>query len=136
MYSKFKKKLDTYEVRCKQALTKKLEFMRLRYEKLMKSRAFTDPTKKINEYYMKIDMQIKQMQNIIKNKLQESKNNATNVIMKLDALSPLKTLSRGYSITENNKEIIKSIKQVKVNDEISVKLQDGKITAMVKEVKT
>ena len=36
--------------RCKMALTKKIELMRLQYEKCMKSTVFTDPLQKINEY--------------------------------------------------------------------------------------
>ena len=41
-------KLNTYENRLRQALRKKIEIMRLRYEKLMASRVFTDPCKNIN----------------------------------------------------------------------------------------
>ena len=103
--------------------------MRLRYEKAMSSRVFTDPMKQINEKYILVDMKTKEIENNILNKLKESKNKATNIITKLDTLSPLKTLARGYSITEYNGKILKSVKQIKTNDEIEIRLNDGNITA-------
>ena len=123
------KKLLAYQERFKQALRKRLELMRLRYEKAMSSRVFTDPMKQINEKYILVDMKTKEIENNILNKLKESKNKATNIITKLDALSPLKTLARGYSITEYNGKILKSVKQIKTNDEIEIRLNDGNITA-------
>ena len=126
-----KKKLNTYENRFKQSLHKRVEVMRLRYEKVLNSRVFTDPYKKINEQYINIDNIIKQLENNIQVKLTESKNKVTKEIAKLDALSPLKTLTRGYSITEYKGSVLKSIKQVKKDDEVNIRLEDGKIKAQV-----
>ncbi len=124
-----KRKIESYKDRYKQSLKKKIELMRLKYEKIMASRVFTDPLKKINENYLNIDMKMKSMQTAIQNILNENKVKTKNYILKLDALSPLKTLARGYSITEHNGKILKSIKQVKENDEIGIRLEDGKIFA-------
>jgi len=126
-----KRKIESYRDRYKQALKKKTELMRLRYEKAMVSRVFTDPLKRINENYMNIDLKVKRMQTTIQAKVKESRAKAEGNILKLDALSPLKTLARGYSITEHNGEILKTTKQIKEKDEISVRLEDGKITATV-----
>ena len=55
---------------------------------------------------------------------------------KLDALSPLKVLSRGYSIVESaNGAVVRSVKQIAENEMISVTLSDGNLTAEVKQVK-
>lgn len=55
---------------------------------------------------------------------------------KLDALSPLKVLTRGYAMTQHvNGEVIRSVGQVAVHDRISVILGDGSMTAEVLEVK-
>ena len=129
-----KKKIITYQDRYRQALNKKLDLMRLRYEKAMNSRAFTDPTKRINEEYMNIDSIIKQLEKAIQIKLADSKTIAAKYFAKLDALSPLKTLTRGYSITELNGKVLKKSKEVKVNDEINIKLQEGGLTAQVKSI--
>lgn len=50
---------------------------------------------------------------------------------KLDAMSPLKVLSRGYSVAYKNGSVIKSADEVKVGDDISVVLTNGKINAKV-----
>jgi len=129
-----KRKIETYKDRYKMALKKKTEIMRLRYEKAITSRVFTDPLKRINENYMNIDLKVKQIQNSMQSKLKEAKAKAEGTILKLDALSPLKTLARGYSIAEHKGKILKDIKDVKENDEISIKLQTGKIKAKVKQI--
>src|SRR5699024_6946609 len=90
-----KQKLLLYQNRFKQALTKKMELMRLRYEKCMKSRAFTGALQKINEQYIYVDMKIKIMENAILQKLQKSKADFQKLVVQLDTLSPLKTLARG-----------------------------------------
>lgn len=53
---------------------------------------------------------------------------------KLDAMSPLTVLSRGYSMAQSEKgEVISSCSQVKPNDSITVTVSDGTIHAVIKE---
>ena len=49
----------------------------------------------------------------------------------LDAYSPLKILSRGYSIVKKDKDIIRSIEQVDIDDEVSIRIHDGTFTSKV-----
>ena len=107
-------KLDSYNNRFKLALKKKIEFMKLRYEKCINIRSFKEPLEKINDRYMLLDKYIKQMKNGIINIYKDKRGRADNVILKLDTLSPLKTLIRGYSITEHKRissEIYKASKK-------------------------
>lgn len=126
-----KEKLNIYDLRYKQALRKKVEIMRLRYEKCISSRAFQDPLRNINDNYLIIDNIIKKMQNQIDSKIKEEKQQAIKIIAKIDALSPLKTLSRGYSVCIKDEKIIKSIKDIKEDDKIKIKFIDGLIDANV-----
>ena len=93
-----KESLHMYNNRYKVALKKKIELMRLSYEKCMSRPAFKNPTQKINEKYMLIDMKVKTLQNSIQLKLKEARTSFVKETAKLDSLSPLKTLTRGYSI--------------------------------------
>ena len=126
-----KLKLEGYNNRYKLALKKKVEFMKLRYEKCMNSRVFKEPLQKINEKYILIDMKVKTMQNSISNIYNSKKTNMIKHIAKLDALSPLKTLTRGYSIVQVNGKIVKSVSQIKKDDEVDIRLIDGKAKAKV-----
>ena len=126
-----KEKLNVYELRYKQSLRKKIEIMRLRYEKCMSSRAFSDPLKNINDSYMLVDNFIKRLQSQIENKIKIEKQEAIKLISKIDALSPLKTLTRGYSITSKNELVIKSVKDIEKNDEIDLRYIDGLAKAKI-----
>lgn len=53
----------------------------------------------------------------------------------LKLVNPLGILEKGYSLVEIDKKIIKSSKDVKTNDIINIKLHEGSIKALVKEVK-
>ena len=105
--------------------------MKLRYDRVMKSRAFTDPLKQINENLIKVDQNIKILQDSINNKIINSKNLAFNIINKLDALSPLKTLTRGYCITQKDGNIIRKSNDLKRNDEIALVFSDGQKNAKI-----
>ena len=129
--SEIKLKLETYNRRYKVALKKKIEYMKLRYEKCMASRVFKEPYQKINEEYMNLDVFVKALQNSIVNKLKDSKTLAVGTISKLDTLSPLKTLTRGYCLVELHDKIIKSANDINTNDKIKLKFADGEKQATV-----
>lgn len=118
--------------RLKIALARKLELMKMRYANCMDKRAFKDPLQPIQEQYLRIDNAIKTMQSAVTNKYKDSKNALTNQIAKLDSLSPLKTLARGYTITQKDGVIIKSVKQLSAGDKIELKYTDGTVDAVVK----
>ena len=117
--------INTYTKRLKVSLKRKTELMRLRYEKCMASRAYTNPLQRVNESYIKVDMYVKTLQSSITGKIKESRNNYLNMVSKLDTLSPLKTLTRGFCIVETNGKIIKQSKDINKDDEITLKFQDG-----------
>ena len=124
-------KLESYNNRYKLALKKKVEFMRLRYEKCMNSRVFKDPLQRLNEKAIWIDMRVKSIQNSISKIYNDRKTLMVKNIAKLDALSPLKTLTRGYSIVQLNNKVIKSVKDLKKDDEVYIRLLDGTAKAKI-----
>ena len=125
-----KQKINTCQNRLRLSLVKKVEIMKLRYEKCMSSRVFKEPLRNINDNYLKIDTYIKRLESCIQAKQKEKKTKYVELVSKLDALSPLKTLTRGYSLVEKDGEIIKSVNDVKPEDKIDIRFVDG-----VKEAK-
>ena len=61
----------------------------------------------------------------------KKKNKYLNILSKLETLSPLKTLQRGYSITKKDNKVITSIKNIKKGDNIKIEFNDGNINAKV-----
>ena len=64
--------------------------------------------------------------------LDKTKQKYALLLSKLDALSPLKTLERGYGIVKLNDKAITSIKDLKTDDLINIELKDGSVNALVK----
>ena len=124
-------KINSYRDRLRMALIKKTEIMRLRYEKCMSSHVFKEPTRRINENYILLDKYIKQLENEISKIQEREKTKYLELIAKLDAYSPLKTLLRGYSITEKQGKIVKSVNELEKDDIIKIKLSDGNKEAKV-----
>ena len=126
-----KQKINNYQNRYRLSLKKKIELMKLRYEKCMKSKVFTDPTRKIKDQYVLLDTYIKRLENKVKNIHKDKKSQYIEIVTKLDTMSPLKTLTRGYCLTEKDDTIIKSANQLKENDEINLKFFDGEKLAKI-----
>ena len=125
--------LKLYNNRYKVALKKKIELMRLSYEKCMARPAYKNPTQKINEQYMVIDMKVKALQNSMMLKLKEAKTSFVQETAKLDSLSPLKTLTRGYSIVtkQESGKVIKSVDDLNSGEKVNLRLSDGQKTATI-----
>jgi exodeoxyribonuclease VII large subunit len=55
---------------------------------------------------------------------------------KLDAMSPLKVLTRGYAMAQDEENnVIRSVKQTKIGDMLNISLSDGTVSATVTQVK-
>ncbi len=97
----------------------------------MSSFVFKEPTRKIQDNYILIDQKIKQLQNLIKTTYEQEKTKYSELIAKIDAYSPLKTIARGYTITRKDGKIVKSKEELKTGDKIEIRLIDGEKFAIV-----
>ena len=63
--------------------------------------------------------------------IEQKKNLFVPVLSKLETLSPLLTLKRGYTITKKNNQVIQSAKMIKKDDLLEVEFQDGVVQTKV-----
>ena len=126
-----KQKINNYQNRYRLALKKKIELMKLRYEKCMKSRVFTDSMRKIRDMDVTLDSYVQRLENKIKIIHKDNKSSYVELVTKLDTLSPLKTLTRGYSLTEKDNKIVKSANELNKNDKVKLKFHDGEKDAII-----
>ena len=119
-------KINNAQNKLRILLKQKVDIMKARFEKAMKSRVFRDPLDFVRQRMMTISNFEKQITNKVKFNLKDSKISLIEKISKLDALSPLKTLTRGYAIVENeNKKVITSVNDLNKDDVVDLVLQDG-----------
>ncbi|MBM7604588.1 exodeoxyribonuclease VII large subunit [Metabacillus crassostreae] len=91
----------------------------------------SDQVKRANEAYMSLLKKLnREMSSVLTHKTSQFK--AT--IDKLNALSPLKIMDRGYSIVYQEKQLIKSINQVQSGQMLKVQLKDGQLDCQVKGI--
>ena len=121
-----KQNINITKNRLKVAINKKIEMEKLKNQKCMASSIFKDPTRLFQDEYYRLDKNIKDLEKYIKNKKQEKESRFIEIIAKLDTLSPLKTLTRGYSLVEKSGKIIKNKKELKKDDIIDIRFSDGK----------
>ena len=105
--------------------------MKLQFEKCMERTCYKNPLDKINEKYINVDNLVKELITNISKKMMLSKKDFETEIRKLDALSPLKTLGRGFSITKIDNKIVRTAKELKKGDIISIRFADGEKSAEI-----
>lgn len=81
-----------------------------------------------------IDRITDNMANRVSQRLQSSQNIAAQLAARIDALSPLKVMARGFSVMSKNDECISSANNLNVGDNITVKLIDGDVDCLVTNV--
>ena len=86
----------------------------------------------IDDNKEKLKLSFSQLLTHSQNFIKVKQNELSNYGNSLNLLSPLNTLSRGYTMTQDNRgRIITSVKRIKLNEVISTKFHDGKVTSKV-----
>ncbi|NLM96357.1 MAG: exodeoxyribonuclease VII large subunit [Halanaerobiaceae bacterium] len=127
------KQLDNLEIRLLNGIRNKLEYYRKIVESLAEKRAFTKPEELLSEKSQRIDELARNLEWNMEKRLGSLKESFKIISGKLESLSPLKTLARGYSITGCQGAIIKSIEDVNPGDLIRTIVHDGEIKSRVLE---
>ena len=86
----------------------------------------------IDDNKEKLKFSFSQLLTHSQNFIKVQQNELSNYGNSLNLLSPLNTLSRGYTMTQDERgSIITSVKRIKLNEVISTKFHDGKVTSKV-----
>ncbi len=94
--------------------------------------AFKNPLRTIDDERQYIDNISHMFETACKNALTAKRQQLAQNAARLDGLSPLGTLTRGYSLTKDaDGKVLKSVSQVKSGDRVSVTLSDGEFAAEV-----
>lgn len=103
-------------------------------EKISKSSVLVNPEKIIENCELYLDTLTTKINISFKDIFTKHSSDFAMLCSKLDSLSPLKVLARGYSITKKDENIITDSKDLSVGDSISIQFADGNVKADITEV--
>ena len=90
------------------------------------------PVKVITKQQNQVQQQEQRLIHAMQSSLQHKRKSFVHLIEQIQLVSPLATIARGYSITRSrDNEVINSISQVALNEEITIQVSDGSIKAKV-----
>ena len=115
-------------------MTRRLKQERQRVEALGRSRSLKDPMNYIEDRRMRLDGSHQRLTAASQQYLHRQRERFVRLTAKLDAMSPLRVLSRGYSMATDEKgKLVKSVSQVRAGDLLTVTLGDGRVKTLVQE---
>jgi exodeoxyribonuclease VII large subunit len=126
--------VEDFNEQIKDALTEKLKSLENRLEAIKNRLSPLKLASNLSEKKTRLAI-LRERQSFAVKKIIDAKDEELKIEMaSLDALSPLSVLKRGYSMMQNEKgEIISSIAQIKTNENVQIRLSDGKLKAKVFE---
>lgn len=126
--------LNLINSKMNKAINSKILFEEMRLDKLSDSGYLRKPADFIDDCEKKISDLNKSLNIAVKAIYENKYNRAFVLLSKLDALNPLRILSRGYSVVKLNESVVSSVSQLKVNDRIELCFTDGKVSATVTKI--
>lgn len=131
-------RLDELDTRLQQRMRYTLENKHATIHSLKKQLNALSPKRSLKSKQQKLTQQITLLQKAIQANITTKESNLALHLAKLNTISPLKTLERGYAIVRNEdeKQVIKSVDQVKLGVNINTKMKDGNIISEVIAVNT
>ena len=120
--------MDSYSLSMLTALQQKLKAARRHLDVLSDSSCLQSADMYVKQRRSNLEQLNQRLVNAEHLKINHCKQLYLTNTAKLDAMSPLKVLTRGYALVQNSEsEIIRSVKQVNPGDKLCVALSDGSI---------
>ena len=128
--------LDAFSAAMTGALNRQLRLASQRLEGLAASAALRSPTGYLDRREKDLGLLKEKLLAAQNRELSKAQQKYVANVAKLDAMSPLKVLSRGYAMAQKETgELIRSVKQTTTGESIVVSLADGKLNASILSIK-
>jgi len=134
--TELRQQLQSLQSRLQQAMTRKLKLSRQQLDNLKSKRVLQSPMNYLQDRRMLVDYHQKQLNACMHQHLNGKKQALIRLAAGLDAMSPLKVLARGYSMTRDGQgRVLTQADQLQVGDRITVTLRSGEVDAVVETVR-
>ncbi len=126
-------RLENYQSRLKNTIQNKLDNYELRLNYCMKSRFLQSPDRLFEDKLQYIDSLRQRLHNNLLKNIRQKEQQMQLLTAKLDSLSPLRVLSRGFSVTTIDKTLV-YLAKIKVGDNIQTRFIDGTVYSKVDKI--
>lgn len=128
--------LAGYDLRASQAMRKRIGSLRDRLEAVQARRVMTAPTAHIDQRRMELDRSRERLAAAEEQILAKRRQQFVALTASLDAMSPLRVLTRGYAIpTDEAGNVVRSVTEIRTGDRLSLTMSDGSLGCLVDDVK-
>jgi len=124
--------LSSHLGRIKGIVSRKIEFGESRLKTLSGSSVLRSPEKYFDIKFTELDHLAERLGNKYDDIIKTNSSKFLSLVAKLDALSPLSVLSRGYSITNKGDKAVSSVAEISSGDDLTLIFNDGKADVKVK----
>lgn len=132
LYDGYMQKIDFLNDKLNQLLKSQLQENEQNLERLMHRLTNRSPLQAVNQYQQRMPMLEQRLTQATNQIVQNKRSDYLKMIQALDLLSPLKIMARGFSITEIEGKVIRSVQEISEHAEIKTRLVDGEIISVVK----
>lgn len=133
--TELRQQLQSLQIRLQQATMRKLKSLRQELDSLKNNRVLQNPVNYLQDRRLLVDYEQKRLQAAMDRILAEKKHGLVQLASGLDAMSPLKVLARGYSVTRDaSGQIVSEAAALRTGERITVTLRVGEIEAAVTAV--
>jgi exodeoxyribonuclease VII large subunit len=127
--------LEGLDERLRAKLQNRLETARRKLDELASHRCFRLPLERLREEERRLDDWSLRMERALQQRLAQTRQRLEGMAARLEGLSPLNVLARGYSLTRKEKEpaLLRTVKDVCPGDRLITQLHQGRIISRVEE---
>ncbi len=132
----FQSEISGFMDRCAYSIEKSAHFLRDSLRRNISRGVYRRPEGLIFERHQRLDNVLQAFDFASKNNLEFHKNAVSLAVSRLESLSPLSILARGYAVIRKvpDGETVKSVRQVKTGQELELILTDGKILSETQKI--
>lgn len=131
----YKAKVQHLLERCQSLMQQRLQLEEQRLSALTRSWALTDPERIFADRTQRVDTALRQLTEAMEQSVQARQHDFALAAARLDSLSPLAVLGRGYTVTQKaDYKLVSSVDDVAWGEELTTTLADGRVISVVQEV--
>ncbi|WP_153732916.1 exodeoxyribonuclease VII large subunit [Sporosarcina obsidiansis] len=134
LYRPFIEKLDSLEERLRRNSNMLIQDKRMAFDKLYSGFQYYTPIRRIQLEQQQVKQLEMRMNRAVQQNVRHQQQRFVSLMRIMQALNPLHVMERGFSISYQDDEVVKSVEDIVVGEKMTVRLTDGSIETVVEGI--